>query len=136
MGAAMKKFFLQGREAHGAVSSGLMEAFIFTFPPEVYQDYFTITRSGQDEFFQRCRKFFGLITGDHFWSRSVRSPAKLGPQGATRPCSPCSWQAALLSMLKVKLVQKEKPVLLFKGAKEWKISKEITQAATQPKTAG
>ena len=60
MGASMEKFFREVREAHGAVSRGLMEAFILTLPPEVYQDYFTITQSGQDEFWFRWRRFYGL----------------------------------------------------------------------------
>lgn len=35
-------------------------------------------------------------------------PSNLGPRGVTKPCSPCSWQAALLSMLKVKLSRSRK----------------------------
>lgn len=60
MGKAMFKFFLEVREAHGAVSRGLMESYMLSLPEDVRQEYFSITRSGQDEFWQRWRKFYGL----------------------------------------------------------------------------
>ena len=44
MWVAMDVFFRQVREAHGAVSRNLLEAFAMSLPDVVKQDYFTVTR--------------------------------------------------------------------------------------------
>jgi len=53
-------FFRQVCEAQGAVSRGLLEAYVLTLPREIYQEFFTVTRSGQDEFWHRWKKFYGV----------------------------------------------------------------------------
>ncbi len=46
----MRDFLRNAREAHGAVSRGLLEAFAATLPTEIKLDLLTVSRSSQFEF--------------------------------------------------------------------------------------
>lgn len=58
---ALFSFFVNVRDAHGAVSRGLLEAYAFNLPDGVKKDYFAVNRTSQDDFWKRWRTFHGIV---------------------------------------------------------------------------
>ena len=60
-GEKLHEFFMQVRDAHGAVTRGLLEEFAAGLPPEITHTFMSKGAYRRDEFFSRWRKWYGIV---------------------------------------------------------------------------
>ena len=54
------KFFCNIRDANGAVTKGLLQAYVVSLPDEIKKDFLSVNRTSQEDFWKRWQTAYGL----------------------------------------------------------------------------